>query len=206
MTLSTSAAVMRSIAQLPEKSFIRVRDLEIRIGTTRHAVEVAMSRLAAADVVQSIGRGIYWKGSHSRTGMQPPSPLEVGIAIGGAGSGPADVSAVRFLGLTTQVPVAVHIAVPGRAPAPLSGVEFHSRSYGRALRALRPAEVAVLEVLRLWPSGVEADWSSLRSRVGKLVRQGIVRCEVISDSLADERTPGARHHWLQLSEYLMSSR
>ena len=199
MSKSIATRVASSICRLPEQSFVRVRDLEIRIGATRHAIEVALSRLAAADSVQSMGRGVYWKGARTREGMQPPSPLHLGIEIGGIGSGPAELTAVRFLGLTTQVPVAAHIAVPGRARAALPGVTFHARPYSRAVHQLRPAEVAVLEVLRIWPSGIEAEWSALRRRVSTLLKQGVIRSEVVTAAVDDERTPDARLHWQRLS-------
>jgi len=206
MAQSIAAAVTRKVQRQRVGSFIRVRDLEVNIGVTRHAIEVVMSRLAAADVVQSFGRGLYWKGDLGRGGMQPPSAAALGIEVGGAGSGPCDVSAARFLGLTSQVPVSEHIAVPGRAPAPLPGIEFHSRPHSRATHALRPAEVAVLEVLRIWPSGVEETWRSFCSRVTKLIERGTVRIEVVSAALNDERTPDARRHWHAFRERLTTSR
>ncbi|MEY3358613.1 MAG: hypothetical protein RIR87_1672, partial [Actinomycetota bacterium] len=79
MSSSVAAAVSRRIHRLPEESFIRVRDLEMRIGAARHAIEVIMSRLSAEDVVQSIGRGVYWKGPRTRDGMLPPTASQVGI-------------------------------------------------------------------------------------------------------------------------------
>ena len=130
----------------------------------------------------------------------------VGLAIGGPGSGPSDLAAGRFLGLTTQVPVNMDMAVPGRAPAGVPGITFHSRSYSRAMRGLRPAEVAVLEVLRMWPSGVEDDWEALRNRVTDLVTQGLVRTEHMSAAVAEERTPGARTLWHELVDRLTVSR
>ena len=206
MASSVAAAVSRRIHRLPEESFIRVRDLEVRIGAARHAIEVIMSRLSAEDVVQSIGRGVYWKGPRTRDGMLAPTASQVGIEIAGPGSGPAELSAVKFLGLTTQVPVSVHIAVPGRAPAPLGGITFHSRPYSRALRQLRPAEVAVLETLRIWPSGTEEDWNVLRVRVAKLIKQGIIRHQSVTAALCDERTPVVRRHWETLRKQVAPTR
>jgi predicted transcriptional regulator of viral defense system len=206
MAMSTAARVSSRVHQLPEQSFVRVRDLEVRIGATRHAIEVALSRLAATETLHSVGRGLYWKGSRTREGMEPPPPLQLGIELGGVGSGPAELSAVRFLGLTSQVPVAVHVAVPGRARAAMPGITFHARPYSRVLHALRPAEVAVLEVLRMWPSGIESDWSALRRRVIALIKQDVVRVPIVTAALRDERTPNARRHWQRLSERFTTSR
>ena len=206
MTISTAALVRERIDALPDRSFVRVRDLDEGRDLSTRAVEVAMSRLAHAGVVNSIRKGLYWKGPRTSAGMLPPTPAEVGLVIGGPGSGPSDLAAVRFLGLTTQVPVNMDMAVPGRAPAGVPGITFHSRSYSRAMRGLRPAEVAVLEVLRMWPSGVEDDWEALRNRVTDLVTQGIVRTEHMSAAVAEERTPGARTLWHELVDRLTVSR
>jgi len=195
MTTSVSTVVTRRIQRMTDGSFIRVRDLEVQIGSTRHAIEVIMSRLAAANKVESLGRGLYWKGARTRAGIQRPSASAWGIEVGGVGSGPCDLSAVRFLGLTTQVPVSEHIAVPGRAPAPLPGIQFHSRSHTRAIHALRPAEVAVLEVLRIWPSGIEENWRTFCVRVSKLIERGAVRPGAITAAINDERTPLVRRRW-----------
>ena len=206
MTTSTAAFVRERIDALPERSFVRVRDLEQGGDISTRAVEVAISRLAHAGVVSPIRKGLYWKGPQTPTGMLPPTPAEVGVAVGGPGSGPSDLAAVKFLGLTTQVPVKMDMAVPGRAPAGVPGIEFHSRPYTRALRGLKPVEVAVLEVLRMWPSGVEEDWDALRDRVADLATKGIVRTEHVSAAVADERTPAVRRLWEQLVGTLAEAR
>ena len=205
MKTSAAARVRERIGALPDRSFVRVRDLEEDGVISTRAAEVAMSRLAHAGVVSPIRKGLYWKGPQTRTGMLPPTPAEVGVAVGGPGSGPSDLSAARFLGLTTQVPVKMDMAVPGRAPVGVSGIEFHSRPYTRAMHGLKPVEVAVLEVLRMWPSGVEDDWETLRESVADLVRTGIVRADKVSAAVADEHTPAVRGLWGELAEWLMAS-
>lgn len=205
MSTSSAALVRKRINALPERSFVRVRDLDEGRGVSTRAVEVAISRLAHEGVVRPIRKGLYWKGPRTPTGMLPPTPAEVGVAIGGTGSGPSDLAAVRFLGLTTQVPVKMDMAVPGRAPASVPGIEFHSRPYTRAMHGLNPAEVAVLEVLRMWPSGVEEDWEVLRDRVADLVKNGIIRTGQVSAAVADERTPAARSRWEELADSLVAS-
>lgn len=206
MTTSVAASVRERINAMPERSFVRVRDLEDGRDYSARAVEVAISRLAHAGIVSPIRKGLYWKGPRTSTGMLPPTPAEVGVAVGGPGTGPSDLAAARFLGLTTQVPVKADMAVPGRAPAAVPGIEFHSRPYSRAMRGLKPAEVAVLEVLRMWPSGVEKDWDALRDRVADLVDKGIVRAEHVSAAVADERTPAVRGLWQELADWLPGSR
>ncbi len=163
-----------------------------------------MSRFASTGLVLPVRKGLYWKGPRTERGMLPPLPGELGLEIGGPGSGPCGLSAARFLGLTTQVPVTMDIAVPGRAPMPVAGVEFHSRPYSRLLHRLKPAEVAVTEVLRSWPSGVEADWQALSARVSHLVREGVVRPGIVSLAVSEERTPLVKNYWKDLHATLTS--
>ena len=205
METSTAALVKERVAALPVRSFVRVRDLHVGAESSSRAVEVAISRLAGAGLVTSVRKGLYWKGPRTSKGMLPPTSAEVGVAIGGPGSGPSDLAAARFLGLTTQVPVKMDVALPGRAPASVPGIEFHSRPYTRAVRSLKPAEVAVLEVLRMWPSGVEEDWETLRERVGELLVSGVVRPDLVSAAVADEHTPAVRGRWRELLDGLALS-
>jgi hypothetical protein len=132
--------------------------------------------------------------------MPPPTLAEVGVAVGGPGSGPSDLAAAKFLGLTTQVPVTMDMAVPGRAQAGVPGIEFRSRPYTRALRGLKPAEVDVLEVARMWPSAVDENRDALHDRLADPATKGIVRTELVSAAVADERTPTVRRLWEKLVE------
>lgn len=195
MGVSTAGALRQHIEGLQDRTFVTVSELVASNGGASRAVEVAISRLAQSGSLAQIRKGLYWKGPQGPHGMLPPTPIELGVAIGGPGSGPSDVSAARFLGLTTQVPVMTHVAVPGRAPTQVPGIGFHARPYSRSSHALKPAEVAVLEVLRIWPSGVEVDWEVLRDRVAELKARGFIRPPVLTAALADERTPAVRQLW-----------
>lgn len=104
--------------------------------------------LAAEGELVRVRRGLYWRGKKTRFGMTHPSVLEAAVAVGGPGSGPSGIAAGHLLGLTTQVPSTVDVAVPGKTPEPMPGVRFRSRPYSRRERRLTPVEVAVLEVLR----------------------------------------------------------
>lgn len=105
-----------------------------------------------------------------------------------------------MLGLTTQVPSTSDVAVPGRAPEPLDGVRFRTRSFDRRLRDLRPLEVAVLEVLRD-PDAVEVPWAAMVECVSRLVGRGSIRPDVLRQEAADEAVPAVRErlHDLALS-------
>jgi len=56
--------------------------------------------------------GLYYKGVHTALGLTEPHPLDVALQIAGQGSGPAGFSAASALGLTTQVPSVIEVAVP----------------------------------------------------------------------------------------------
>ena len=58
--------------------------------------------------------------------MTRPSAYQAALHIGGLGSGPASNAAAHALGLTTQVPSVVEVAVPGKTPDPFPGVRFRS--------------------------------------------------------------------------------
>ena len=205
---SDAAAVRKRVESMPSRSFVSVRDLELPVEGRRmskRAVEVELSRLAKAGIVRGVRKGLYWKGVETPSGMLPPTSTELGLAVGGPGTGPADVSAARFLGLTTQVPVVVDMAVPGRAPSPTADVVFHARPYSRATSRLRPAEVAVLEVLRIWPSGVEEDWEFLAERVTALCGMGTIRPECVSEAADQEHAPVVRDLWRELEQLVTAS-
>lgn len=187
---STAGAVRHRVERARSGTFFRRRDFE---GSDR-AVESALSRLAAEGELVRVRHGLYWRGKKTRFGMTHPSKLETAVAVGGPGSGPSGVAAAHLLGLTTQVPAIVAVAVPGKAPEPLRGVRFRSRPYSRRERRLTPVEVAVLEVLRD-PLASEAPWPDVVLRIRELVAEGVVRAEVLDAEAATEPRVAARERW-----------
>lgn len=152
--------------------------------------------VTAGELVR-VRKGLYWRGETTKFGMLRPSPLSVGVAVGGDGSGPSGISAARSLGVTTQVPGTIEVAVPGRAPKPWTGVTFKSRPYERRLRMLEPLEVAVLELLRD-PSAAEAPWSDVADKITELISNSTIRADVLTDEVADEPSIAARRRWKEL--------
>jgi len=152
--------------------------------------------------VVRVRKGLYWKGPSTRLGMPLPRAYDIALEVAGPGAGPAELSAAHVLGLTTQVPAVEVVAVPGRCPAPVDGVRFVSRSIERRLAALRPPEVAVLEVVRQGPAVVEASWTKVRRCVSKLAEQGEVRIAMIAERVAIEHHVGARERWSVIAESL----
>lgn len=196
MTLPIATLVRERVESAPVGSFVHTFELVESLGS-RAAVEAALHRLSRSDVpLVPVRRGLYFKGKSTRFGRTRPDPLRVGYEIAQArgytsGVGPAGYSAARALGLTTQVPASHEIAVPGRAPADLTGVHFTSRSAG-ARSGLRALEVAVLEILREWPRYSEGTWETFRARVGELAAQDQVAPAAIQRAAHLERHLSAR--------------
>ncbi len=177
----------------PIESWLRRRDFA---GSDR-AVETAMSRIAADGELLRIRKGLYWKGCQTRFGTTRPTPLQTALEIAGVGSGPAGVAAAAVLGLTTQVPSIVEVAVPGRTPAPITGIQFRSRSYLRREHRLGPIEVAVLEVLRT-ESVVEESDAQVVKVLQKLISRGDLRRDVLTKVIHDESARSVRRAWDEL--------
>ena len=144
------------------------------------AVAKTLSRLAEAGELRRVRRGLYWRGAPTRLGMAPPpSDRFANEVAGGAGTGPAGWSAALALGLSTQVPRRETIAVPGRTPRSPGPIHFVSRAASTKRRdeRLRPAEVALLEVLRDWDTLVEVPTSDAVDRIGRLADGGAIRLD-----------------------------
>lgn len=187
---SVAGAARHRINRTRPGTFFRRRDFE---GGDR-AVESALSRLAAEGELVRVRRGLYWRGKKTRFGMTHPSVLEAAVAVGGPGSGPSGTAAAHLLGLTTQVPSTIDVAVPGKTPEPMRGVRFHSRPYSRRERRLTPIEVAVLEVLRDLDAA-EASWPRVVARIRELIADGTVRAGVLDAEASIEPRVKARERW-----------
>lgn len=193
--MNTARLVRDRVANAPERSFFAVADMV----WPRHAVECELSRLAGSGEVVRVRKGLYWKGPMTRLGMPLPGSMEVGLAVGGVGAGPAGLSAAHFLGLTTQVPATETVAVAGRVPAPVPGVRFVSRSVERRFNELRHVEVAVLEVLRDGPALIDTPWRRLGEVIRSLAGDGEIRLPVLDTELRAERHLAARSRWAELA-------
>lgn len=145
------------------------------------SVAKALSRLEKAGELRRIRRGLYWRGVVTPLGMAPPSAMKLTKElVGTRGVGPAEGSAALALGLSTHVPRRVTVAAPGRVPvSPIETVRLVSRSAStkRLDERLRPAEVALLEVLRDWDRYVAEPASEAFGRLGRLIEDGAIRVE-----------------------------
>lgn len=177
-------------------SFFRVSDYD----GPRRAVESALSRLALAGDLVRVRRGLYWKGANSRFGAGRPRAKEVALQIADhRGTGPCGWSASHVLGLSTQVPPKLDLAVVGPPPSSIPGVRFHSRRNLERLK-LNYLEVALLECLRDWPRSVEADWSALVERTVELTSEGKIRLDRVLSAAAGEFAPEVRKRMKMLHE------
>lgn len=174
------------IEAAPTGSWIRPSELGGGNGA-----EQALSRMARdprAPLVRA-AQGLYYKsGPPSRFfGKRRPAPLDIAMeVVRGRGVGPAGGDAAAFLGLTSQVPPCWRVAVVGSKPADIDGIEWQVRK-NPARTTLNPAEVAVIEVLSAYPSGVEADWSELVDRVRELRAKKRLRINKLDDVVKMER-------------------
>ncbi len=193
-TESVAGTVRHRVERARPGTFFRRRDFE---GTDR-AVESALSRLVAEGELVRVRRGLYWRGKTTRFGMTHPSVLETAVAVGGPGTGPAGVAAAQLLGLTTQVPATVEVAVPGKVPDPMRGVRFRSRPYSRRERRLTPVEIAVLEVLRD-PHAAEVPWPRVEEHIRELLADGTVRTQVLDAEATSEPRVQARERWAEVA-------
>lgn len=190
--MSVAAQVRQAVEGLDRRSFVRARDLP----GSRPAVDSALSRLAADGNLMRIHKGLYYR-PPSR-GRRRPLPLEVGLAIGGRGAGPAGVSAARMFGLTTQVPGVETVAVPGRAPADRDQVRFVARSFSRREHDLNPYEAGLLEVLRDFERVSEESFDRLADVVRRAVDADKIRVGRVRRAVDEEWDLDTRHRWHRL--------
>lgn len=111
------------------------------------AVAPALSRLAARGEIKRARKGVYYVPRETPLGEVPPDPVVLGAVVSRGRSHPAGLSAANLLGLTTQVPARVELAVEEMRPTSLRGVEFKPRVRTNR-RGLSAREASLLEVLR----------------------------------------------------------
>lgn len=187
MDTMTPGAELRA---LPVGSYVRTADL--RNGSPTAKRSAIAHAVRSGDLVR-LHAGLYFKGQRTRFGMTKPRTEDIAFAVlGPSGTGPAEYSAARYLGLTTQVPTAVHVATVGRTPdSPVKGVAVHTRQ-NQARFELNRSEIAVLEVLRDPATFVERGWAALVDAVRSRVASGDVRVDKLRIA-ADREHSRATH-------------
>jgi hypothetical protein len=178
VAMSTAEAIRKTIETAPPGTFFHASQLQ---GSPR-AVESELSRLVHKGIVQRAHKGLYWKGRRSRFGNTRPDPVAVAFELAGdRGVGYSGVSASHALGLSSQVPPRTELAVVGPPPTGVEGITFHRRNNVHR-HHLRPAEVSLLEVLRVWPYGVEVSENEFAARVRHLAEDGAIDVERVTET------------------------
>lgn len=158
------------------------------------AVAQALHRLRTSDELLHVRKGLYWRGTKTLLGMAPPpaDALVKAIATERRGIGPAGASAANILGLSTQIPRLPAFAVPTRVPESMpAGVEMVSRTgcRNRVMANARPAEVALLEVLRDWNALVEVDDAEATGIIKSHLDHGALRANALTRVAVTEPAP-----------------
>lgn len=185
--MSTVAEQIRSTARSKRGSFVRASDFS-GLGT-HAAIRQALSRLARDGELVPVREGLYWRGRKTKYGMTRPSALEIAEAIVGKGGvGYTGVSAANALGLSSQVPGVLEIAVPVRAPQPLEQARFVSRAGRLERRAARlnALEASLLETLHDWDELVEAPYDFAVEWLGRLFADGDLDATKLARASAGE--------------------
>jgi len=190
--------IREKVSELPVGTWIRAENFG-----GGNATEQSLSRLARdpySPVVRA-AHGLYFISRPGDTffGKQFPPPLAVAFEYGrGRGVGPCGSSAISYLGLTSQVPPKWAVCVVGSLPNGKSGVDWEVRK--NPLRALlNEVEVATLEMLNLYPMGVEVEWSDVIAKIRNLVVRNQIDLTKLADvANAEKRKPRLRVNLHQL--------
>jgi len=116
----------------------------------------------------------------------PPETAVIRELAGSHGVGPAGISAALALGLTTQVPRRTTVAVVGSPPRDLPALHFVGRPSALKRTGLRPAEIALFEVLREWDDVVEVELTEAVDHLAGLVADGSLRANRLVKAAATE--------------------
>lgn len=200
---AVASEVRRYVGRRPTGSFIHARDLVHRL-RSRAGVDVALCRLASADPsLTRVRHGLYWKSPVSRFGKAKPRPFDIAVAAAAEreGVGPAGWTALRVLGLTTQVPSVDEVAVLGASPERVPGTVYRSRSNPHRA-PLRFHEIAALEALRVAPAPTSPDWPAVVAKMRELSKKGTIRWNKLRDAAAKE-PPRVRETVAQLEIQLV---
>ena len=163
---SVAERVERRIARRPGRPFTYADFADLPAS----AVAPALSRLAKAGKVRRARKGVYYVPRHTVLGEVPLDPIEVGRAASTVPVHLAGLSAANALGLTTQVPARVELAVEGRRTTGPRGVAMKPR-YGTRRAALDTPEAALLEVLRDVDELTELDPDETIGRLAAVLRR-----------------------------------
>lgn len=148
------------------------------------AVAPALSRLMSRGEIRRARKGVYYVPRTTVLGEVPPDPVVLGEAVSRGRSYPAGLSAANALGLTTQVPPRVELAVEDKRPTSLRGVEFKPRM-GTNRKGLRPRDAALLEVLRDIHHLSDLSPAETTSRIRRLLADSATRSRIMRAAVSE---------------------
>lgn len=148
------------------------------------AVAPALSRLTSRGEIKRARKGVYYVPRTTVLGEVPPDPVVLGEAVSRGRYYPAGLGAANALGLTTQVPPRVELAVEDKRPMSLPGVEFKPRM-GTNRKGLRPREAALLEVLREIQHLSDLSPAETTSRLRQLVADSATRSRIMRAAVSE---------------------
>lgn len=188
LAMSVAESVRSKVSKATPGTLFDVREFE----GPRGPIETALSRLEDRGELLRVRKGLYFKGVNSRFGSGRPRIEDIVYKVCGTeGVGPSGWAASRVLGLSTQVPAHLEFAIVGTPPTNIRGVRFHSRK-NLARVKLNPLEIALLEMLRAWPSYSEASWGDVVRRVSELRDGDAIRIDRLISVANRERSPALR--------------
>jgi hypothetical protein len=155
-----------------------------------HAVASELSRLRRAGELESVRRGLYWRGRRTRFGQVGAPAVEAvrKLVSGDEALGAAGWYATNLFRLSTQVSPVPAVAVTCRVPTGLKDVRLVDRSNrtGRRAAQLNETEVTYLEALEAWEDNVEVSNEEAFSRFVELVDLKDVRKEKLVEASGTE--------------------
>lgn len=172
---SSVASRVRERVRRSKDRFWSVEDFE----DAPHAVATELSRLAKAEELRRVRRGVYWRGRPNRFGMAgaPPVAAVRELVSDSESVGAAGWYAANLLGLSTQVSPVPVVALSRRPPSGLENVKVIDRSnrWGRREAQLNETEVTLLEALEGWDRYVELDHNAALTAFVELLGSDEVR-------------------------------
>lgn len=139
-----------------------------------HAVASELSRLRRSGELESVRRGLYWRGRRTRFGQVGAPAVEAvrKLVSEDEALGAAGWYATNLLRLSTQVSPVPTVAVTCRVPTGLKDVRVVDRSNrtGRRAAQLNETEVTYLEALEAWEDNVEVSNEEAFGRFVELLK------------------------------------
>ena len=155
-----------------------------------HAVASELSRLRRAGELESVRRGLYWRGRHTRYGVVGAPAVEAvrKLVSEDEALGAAGWYATNLLRLSTQVSPVPVVAATTRVPTGLKDVRVIDRSNrtGRRAAKLNETEVTYLEALEAWEDNVELGNKEAFNRFVELLNLKALREEKLVEASGTE--------------------